>query len=574
MRHSFFLTTLILVSTLIVGQNVSSKWVRQIGGTNYDGGNSITLDVSNNLYVTGHFQGTVDFDPGIGVFNLSSLGYQDIFVLKLDSTGNFIWAKQFGASNGFHDGLSIEVDSLGNVYTTGYIGGTADFDPGVSTFFLSSVNDFHDNFIYYDVFISKLNSSGNFVWAKRFGGFSHDYGRSVSVDKYGNVYTTGEFSDINVDFDTGVGTYTMSAQSIDIFISKLDSAGNFIWAKQMVCKGVDGGTAITADNNGNVYSTGLFQDTCDFDPGVGVFNLIAQSDYDVFISKLDSSGNFIWAKKVGGGGQWTSNSGKAIAVDGSNNVHVTWYFRGSGDFDPGPGTYSLVTGSDMDIFILKLNSSGSFIWAKRMGGKFNEIAESIALDASKNVYTTGFFQDTCDFDPNISTYTLSTAGAWDIFVSKLDSVGNFIWAKKMGGTQIDEGTSIVVDPLQNIYTTGRFIGTADFDPNAGVFNLNAGPTTDIFIHRLSNGNFVGVQEIILGSDILIFPNPTNGQINLKTTNGIKSIKVFNVTSQVIFESANISTDNFNLDISSHSAGLYFIEIKQDKNIYRTKLIKN
>lgn len=575
MRKLFLFTTFIFVSTLLVGQNVSSKWVRQIGGTAaYDSGNSLTVDAANNIYITGHFQGTADFDPGAAIFNMSSLGYQDVFILKLDSSGQFIWAKQFGASNGNHEGLSIAVDSLGNVYTTGAMAGTADFDPGVGTFYLTSANDFHDGFIYYDVFVSKLDSSGNFVWAKQFGGFSHDYGRSISVDNFGNVYTTGEFQDTNVDFDTGAGIYPLSAQSIDIFISKLDVNGNFKWAKQMVGKGVDGGTAIATDNKGNVYSTGLFQDTCDFDPGVVIYNLTSTSYYDAFISKLDSSGNFVWAKQVGGVGTWMTNGGKAIAVDSSSNIHVTGYFHGSGDFDPGPNSFTLTSVAGMDIFILKINSSGNFIWAKQMGGAYDEMAQSVALDLSGNVYTTGFFQGTCDFDPDVSSFNLSSAGAWDIFITKLNSSGNFIWAKNMGGTQIDEATSIAIDPKENVYTTGRFIGTADFDPNAGVFNLTAVGSNEIFIHRLSNGTFVGVQENIFGSGISIFPNPSDGQINFKAKNGIKSIKIINVTSQVIFENKNIITDNLTVDISAYSDGIYFIEIEQDKNIYRTKIIKN
>ena len=572
MKHLIFFFALISTSFL-VGQNVSSKWVRQVGGSEYDIGNAITVDAADNLYITGHFQGLVDFDPSASTFTLNAIG-QDVFILKLDSSGSFIWAKQIGGYNGDADGLAIKTDRSGNVYTTGVFAGSADFDPGIGAYDLTSANDFSSSFIWYDVFVSKLDSSGNFIWAKQFGGYSHDYGRSIAIDNLNNVYVGGEFEDQNVDFDPGTNTFYLSAEMIDAFISKLDSNGNFIWAKRFGGNQPETVYGLSLDKYANVYSTGLFQDTCDFDPSSATFNLPPASSIDAFITKLDSSGNFIWAKRVGGAGQWKYNSGKAIATDSSGNIHVAGYFSGSGDFDPGNGIYNLSAKGNWDTFILKLDSTGSFIWAKQIGGFYDETAESLVLDDSGNLYITGFFQDTCDFDPSPVINKLVSKGAWDIFVCKLNSSGDLQWAKNMGGTQIDEGTSIAIDSQENVYTTGRFIGTADFDPNPGVFNLTMVGGNDIFIHRLSNGSFVGLKENIIDSDVTIYPNPTTGKINFKTKDKITSIKIFNITSQIIFESTNFNADKFTIDISNHCNGIYFIEALLGENVYRTKLIKN
>ena len=134
-------------------------WAKGMGGASYDLGTDVTVDSSGNVYTTGNFYGTVDFDPGMGVLYLTSVGDSDIFVSKLDSSGNLLWAKRMGGTN-YDKGYSIAVDPSGNVYTTGGVYGTVDFDPGeLSGFYLNSAGGS-------DIFVSKLNSSGNFVWAK------------------------------------------------------------------------------------------------------------------------------------------------------------------------------------------------------------------------------------------------------------------------------------------------------------------------------------------------------------------------------------------------------------------------
>jgi hypothetical protein len=140
-------------------------------------------------------------------------------------------------------------------------------------------------------------------------------------------------------------------------------------------------------------------------------------------------------------------------------------------------------------------AGGDFVWAKRMGGTNRDIGYSITTDASGGVYTTGVFEGTVDFDPGEGTFNLTSVGSTDIFVSKLDSNGNFIWAKRLGGTGLDAGNDIALDTSGNIYTTGFFHGTADFDPGAGIFNLTSVvdyyPYSDIFVSKLdNNGNFV------------------------------------------------------------------------------------
>ncbi len=470
-------------------------WAKQFGSTSYNFGYSITVDVIGNVYTTGQFVGVVDFDPGPGVTNLDGGGGSSAYVSKLDASGNFLWAKHI--SGNFSSGQSIAVGANGNVYTTGWFALTADFDPGGGTFNMTS-------FGAADIFVNKLDASGNFLWAKQMGGTSdQETGYSITVDANQNVYTTGNFSG-TADFDPGPATFNLTTPFglFDIFVSKLDASGNFIWAKQMGDIGAsnDIGRAITVDASGNVYTTGSFLSTADFDPGPGIFNLSSEGLSDIFISKLDASGNFLWAKRIGDG---NNDEGKSIVVDNSGNVYTTGFFYGTVDFDPGPGTSNLSSAGEYDIFVSKLDASGNFLWSKRMGGPSYEEGSSIAVNANNNVYITGLFISTVDFDPGTGTYNLTSAGNNDAFIVKLGeepppvvSPANFNWAKRMGGANQDQGNSITVDANGNVYTTGSFIGTVDFDPGTGIHNLSTLGGSDVFISKLdASGNFIWAKEL-------------------------------------------------------------------------------
>jgi len=551
---------------MLNAQNVGFDWAKSMGGSSTEEGNSIAVDVLGNVYTTGRFWGTVDFDPGPGVFNLTTMGLQDIFISKLDSSGNFIWAKSI---RGYYqeEGRSISVDASGNVYTTGYFCNIADFDPGPGVFNLSPVGSS-------DIFISKLDSLGNFVWAKSIGGITWDFGNSIAVDASENVYTTGYFGD-TADFDPGTGIYNLSAVSRDIFISKLDSLGNFIWAKSMGGSKWDYGNSIAVDASGNVYTTGYFEDTADFDPGVNVYNLTSAGSSDIFISKLDSLGNFVWAKSMDGS---STEEGNSIAVDALGNIYTTGNYIGTVDFDPGPGVFNLTSAAGTyDIFVSKLDPSGNFIWAKSMGGNDGDAGFSVALDISGNVYTTGFFcSGIVDFDPGIGVFNITTAGVGDIFISKLDVSGNFVWAKSMGGIGGDGCYSIALDASGNIYTTGMFVDTVDFDPGAGVFNLISAGSQDVFIHKMSPTH-TGINEFYFSETIIkVFPNPSNGQITISVNRELMNaiMKLTDIAGQQLMQKTNLSGNAFLVDISGIANGIYFLELSSDSAISRIKVVKN
>ena len=472
MKKIYFLFAIIFLSINSWGQTPTFTWAKQMGTGAYPYREAIDLDISGNVYTAGTFQGTPDFDPGVGVFGLTSAGSEDAFISKLDASGNFVWAKRIGGT-GMDRGFCITVDASG-VYTTGFFSGTVDFDPGVGVFNMIAGAAG-------DIFISKLDASGNFVWAKRITGNSPNAPWGIALDGSSNVYITGDFIN-TVDFDPGVGTFNMNAgASNDAFICKLDVAGNFVWAKQFSGAAISQGISITVDA-GNVYTTGRFSGgTTDFDPGGGVFNLTPVGVYDIFVSKLDLSGNFVWAKQMGGTGD---DYGNSITVDGSGNVYTTGKFNSApGDFDPGVGIFNMSTLGSWDMWISKLDASGNFVWAKQTGGVGADEGFSIAIDGTGNVYTTGVFQSgPVDFDPGVGIFNMSGLGGNDAFISKLDASGNFVWAGQLSGTSSEIGYGITIDPTNNLYVAGSFGATVDFDAGAGVFNMTT-PGGDVFVTK-------------------------------------------------------------------------------------------
>lgn len=475
----------ILLSFSGTSQTANFQWAKSFGSSSADEGYTILVDASGNVYTTGIFNGTVDMDPGPGVFNLTSNGQSDNFISKLDALGNFVWAKQYG--NSFNDnGRKSCIDNNGNIYITGLFFSTVDFDPGPAVYNLTCTTTG------YAGFLLKIDQNGSFVWAKKIIETVEGYGSSgwsVSVAQSGNIYVGGSFKGSG-DFDPGPGTFILSSSTTladDIFISKFNSSGDFVWAKQF--SGASGKVCykIAVDAAENVFTSGVFYGTCDFDPGAATYNLSAlPGSADAFIIKLDITGNFIFAKQVTG--QFDENAWNMI-LDMSGNIFITGDFTGITDFDPGPGIYNLDAGSLQDAYILKLDNTGNFGWVTQFvstgGASSSSRGFSVTTDNLGNVYTIGDFVGGVDFDPGASVYNQTAVGMEDTYISKLSSTGNFLYAAQLTGPVFTQAADIFVTQQKDLLITGRFMGTSDFNPSAAVFNLTSAGSSDAFILKLS-----------------------------------------------------------------------------------------
>ena len=252
--------------------------------------NVMTLDTKGNIYIAGTFTGTQDFYPGSGTANLSSIGYQDIFMGKYDNNGNYKWAYHMGCPVNVNTPHGMAIDPFGNVNLTGNFYNTVDFDPGPATANLTTTGN-------YNIFIAQYDSLGKYKWAKGLGGTSGgsiNSGTSLCTDASGNLYVGGQ-SAVSVDFDPGAGVANLTSKLADIFLAKYDNSGNYKWAKSFPAAHgvvfnpgvVDAHIALTP--TGTMYVAGTFADTTDFGLGAPNASRISAGLYDGYIAKYGTS---------------------------------------------------------------------------------------------------------------------------------------------------------------------------------------------------------------------------------------------------------------------------------------------
>lgn len=428
-------------------------WAKSVGGPSVDGASSVSTDARGSVYMTGNFTSPI---LNFGSYSLTKAGItgnsDDIFISKYDAAGNLLWAKTVSGI-GIDNGKSVSTDASGNVYITGFFR-----SPDIA---FDSTTLTNSRFGTDDIFIAKYDSAGNVLWAKAIGGTSEDRGQCVSTDPYGNVYITGYFTSPTITFGS---TNLTNAGSIDIFLTKYDSAGNVLWAKSVGGPNSDNSQGVSTDASGNVYITGSFHSR------TITFDSTTLTNAGIFIAKYDSSGNMLWAKSSAAGNN--TDIGQSISTDTRGNVYITGYFASP------TITFSsttLTNKGNMDIFIAKYDRSGNMLWAKSAGGPNYDYGNCISTDTSGNVYITGSFHSRAiNFGPT----TLTNAGSNDIFIVKYDTNGNVLWAKSTGGTESEGGSSVSTNKCGNVIMSGSF-GSANINISSTTLT-NAG-LSDIFI---------------------------------------------------------------------------------------------
>lgn len=447
---------------IIEGSGWAQSWGEKPSG-GYCGGSGIAVDDSGFVYIAGKYNGATDFDPGPPVDLRPTAGGYDLFLSKYSLCGKYIWTKTWGGTE-WESCYSVAVDSENNVYVCGYFPGTVDFDPDPGNTVNKTSNG--DG----DAFIVKFTPNGNFVWVRTWGGSGFDAAYSVICDLSGNVYATGWFLG-TVNFNGSGGSDTKASNGMwDCYLTKYDTSGNYKWAKTWgsSASSYDWGTGVDVDSSGNIYCTGWFSGTTDFDPGPGDESYTAPVNPGLYITKFDSSGNHDWARTWGCGNSNNWDFGPDVCVRGSD-VAVTARYTGTVDFDPGtgPGEELIYTSiGACDICVSKFDTSGNFKWARVWGSTNDEVGRGVAIDSSGNVYVGAEFLGTIDFNPGPGTEFRTSVGNRDLSLSKFDASGNFLWVRTFGGSGNDRPALVALDKSNNSYMTGYIQG----------FNINFAPS--------------------------------------------------------------------------------------------------
>lgn len=509
-------------------------------GTVRDDAPGTAISPTGEVVYAGNFAGAnIDLNPLETQSDLhSSNGSDDGFLTKLKRdglAGDTAWSRSFGGTLS-DKGYNVAVDQQdGSVYVTGaFRSGPVDFNrnggcacPCTECFTSTGV----------DAFVNKYDASGNYSWtrvihASAASNIVKPLGITVAPNQ--DVIVTGWYQG-EVDFDPTAGSdlrHTGSGTSTgwrNGFVTRLTPAGNYSWTHIIANKSSmkdAAATGVTADSSATYISGWYGGNTAartDFDPipADGVTNSCvfagpsckaAVALTDAFIMKLDVSGNFVWVQSMGSGaaefGQ--TDTGQGVALDGFGSIFLCGRFQGNASFDPAnqnsgcdPMTQSschLSNGGD-DVFLVKLMAStGAYVWSRTFGGPNNDWAISLATDPSGNALLTGYFCRggsagcQCDFDPDAALKDLRTSvGGSDVFLTQINSDGSYGWTRSWGGTSNDEGHGVVVTPgcTNNIWVTGVFQGTVDFDPrNATVNNKTSNGGIDLFVSKFGASTLV------------------------------------------------------------------------------------
>jgi len=447
----FTLVLIIFLSFQIQAQQW--EWVKRIDGIGNDYISDMHVDSLGNIYVTGRdkFSGVIFYDDSNPI-TPNSYGHRDAFIAKYDKNGNLIWANQAGGIDPDW-GWGVVSDNYGYAYYTGTFADTAYF--GNDTLISQGLND---------VFISKLDTNGNYVWAISFGNTSQDRGQDITMDSQGNLYCTGEVTSEVTLNGTTIGTPNIG----NAFILKLDTSGTILNVESIE-PARSKGLHIESDKKGNIYVSGFLLYNS-YVAGYLVAGPLTRNWADGFIAKLDTTLTTQWVNTVDGS---FSNTSESIAIS-NNYVYTTGSYSYICDFSGisltynGNGTNSATINAAADTYVAQYDFDGNIQWVKGFGGVGSEYGYGIKASEDDHIYFSGVFHDTVMFD----TTQLIAAGSADIFISRLDVDGNVVWAKQQGDNESDYNYCIGIDDHENIYSAGGygfFNGGKYFDD---IFMLN------------------------------------------------------------------------------------------------------
>lgn len=566
----------LVIAFILIGLHLATaqkyEWAIGLGGADKESGTCIATDGNDNVYVCGFLFGRVDFDPGPGKTELSGNplpGVPDLFFAKYDSEGNFLWVNNIRTNTGVSVLIRMAVSDAGDIHLTGTFFNSTDFDPGSDTSFLTAGTN-------HDAFFAKYDTDGNYKWAQRLGASGNEVGGSIGIDDSGNVYVMGNFEGA-VDFDPGIPSAVLAAPgSKSVYVAKYDKNGNYIWAFQIGGSIVSLTGLMSVDDEGNVYVTGMFEGTADFDPGVSLVDFISNGDLDIYMAKYSSAGEYIWAHTFGSD---TIDIGSSISIDPDKNVYIAGQFSDSVDFDPGSGVAMLHVESikiEEDLFFAKYDSDGNYLWAHNLGTNVHTYPRIIP-DGSSHVYLTGKFKDSLDFAPGKKTSILSSAGKRDIFIASYSSDGYFRWATSYGSYENDDAEYMAMDNAGALYITGNFKEVVDFDPDWVPRNLTSAGLEDIFIAKYMPWA-LQVRDLTSKSEIMVYPNPFNDEVIFETGNAfndILTLKLYDSMGRLVKVVTSSNDNQIVLQKKHLESGLYFFQLWADTQLFGTgKLVAN
>jgi len=548
MKKKCFGFILFIFFIIIKTNSQSYIWARNQVGVNFTYGNSTASDPAGNVYVTGHFFGqSIAF--GNTTLTNSNTGFADFYIVKYDANGNVLWARSAGGAN-TESGTGIAIDQTGSIYVTGWF-----LSPDIKFDTIILINKAP---YFFDMFLVKYDKNGNVTWAKSAGGPSDDKGMALAVDGMNNLTVTGSYKSNSIVF--GSSTLVNSGPGYEeIFVIRYDPNGNILKASSYGGYGPDVASGITIDEKYNCYLTGSYLSP---DLYFGPYSIGNNGLSDMFVTKIDSSGNVLWLTGAGSTGY---DAGTSLTVDKGNNIYVSGYFTGpSIRFDTLTINNSGI--NTRDAYLTKLNDKGIVQWVQQGIGTADEYGIATIHDKDGNIYLGGYFNSSV---LSFGNYSINNQGGDDIFLVKYNAAGMALSVKYAGCNANDNMSALSIDGSNNIYMTGSFLSQGLI---FGKDTLSNSGKYEMFIVKLSEYN-TGIDRDYFQA-ITIAPNPSDGNLTISIPGDFKegSIKIYSLLGREISFEMDNSISVKQIQLTNLTEGIYFLTLTSKGREYTRKFI--
>ena len=482
-------------------------------------------------------------------------------------------------------------------------------------------------YLIWDIFIAKLDPLGNLIWVTTYYSLGPDGTQEVVTDENNNIYVTGSYA-YTIDFDPGPEVHNLSAIIYDGFILKLNQNGEFVWAHSLGSSGSDQTYSVAVDSDENVIIYGVYEDTIDIDPGPDVHELLpignTWTGNDGYILKLNSEGDFIWAQPVLSSSSTRLQLG-CLAIDNENNIYLATHFMDTIHPNPEDELF-LLESEEAATLVLKLDADGDFIWADAVIGTSPHTQAQILCTEDNDVLLVDSYWGLVDFDFG-PEFEYLDAGPWPIvhnYILKMTSDGEFLWVKENSGSGDIRSTDADLDEAGNIYVTGTFDDTIDFDPGmdeyvliandlihhsftqkltpngelvwaaqiggyggyavsafkenavytaglyAGIadfdhteaeFTMDGGSHTATFLHKIGDYDYTSLTNIEQ-RETLLYPNPSCGTFQLKFQNNqnVECLSILDHSGRIVGHFNNPELSQ-SYSVEEYANGIYFVHVR-------------
>jgi hypothetical protein len=497
-------------SSIRSGSGIVSKKIQTILNT-----------IPKTLYVSGIYASNplTIYNSNYSTFKtLSNSGGNDIFIANYSQDGCGQWVSSI-TGTGSESPVNILLDQSDNRYIIGYYNSSITIYHSNNSVF-KTLNNSGNN----DIFIAKYNTDGSGQWVSQISGTGDDRPADIKIDKLNNIYISGYYNSSITIYHSNNNVFKTLSNSgnYDLFIAKYNNSGTAQWVSKISGEGderpinsvynyylgfgtnMDVPVNIELDSSNNVYVSGYYYSTplTVYNSNNSVFNTLDNSGYnDIFIVKYDSNGFAKWSTRIGGGG---IESPVNLLVDNKNNVYINGNFYFSTPlifYHSNNSIFTTLTTTDStQIFVSKYNTDGSCQWVTRIGGNNVSRPVNMVVDLSYNVYISGHYNSstfTIYSSDNSISKTFDVSGGYDIFVAKYNSSGILQWGIRVGGTDNDFPTNILVDKQNNLYLYNFSTYPSSiifYNADSSIFNTyyNIGGNTgryDVFLAKYNTSGF-------------------------------------------------------------------------------------